>query len=69
MSIFKPDLCNCCLKEIPQENWHYNFDIGVKICDNCFNSLKESEKKIYNDKTSSKEIVFATLELARLRTE
>ena len=65
---FEPNYCNCCMENRTTPEWFYNFTAGVKICNECYDNLKESEKKLFFDTNSSKEVISAVLEFVRTRT-
>ena len=54
--------CPCCHYEKVNTEWHFNFKEGIKICDDCYNAMRITERDFFNDEKSSAEDIFKMLD-------
>ena len=41
------DICPCCHIEKTQTAWHFNYEKGIKVCDDCYNAMKIVERDLF----------------------
>ena len=46
------DVCPCCHYEKQTTEWHFNFEKGIKVCDDCYNAMRICEKDLFEKGTA-----------------
>lgn len=52
------DICPCCHSEKTNTEWHFNYKCGIKVCDDCYKSMRITERDFFYDEKSTANDIF-----------